>query len=56
MGAYSTIVRFFQEGGLFMYPIVLVLALGLAIAIERWFFLTTLRPETSRCGRRLRHT
>ena len=41
MGAYSIIVRFFQEGGLFMYPIVLVLALGLAIAIERWFYLTT---------------
>jgi biopolymer transport protein ExbB len=40
MGAYSVIVRFFQEGGLFMYPIVLVLALGLAIAVERWFFLT----------------
>lgn len=40
MEAYSTIVRFFQEGGVFMYPIVLVLALGLAIAIERWLFLT----------------
>lgn len=41
MGAYTVIVRFFQEGGIFMYPIVLVLALGLAIAIERWLFLTT---------------
>ena len=41
MDAYSTIVRFFQEGGVFMYPIVLVLGLGLAIAIERWIFLTT---------------
>lgn len=40
MDVYSTIVRFFQEGGLFMYPIVLVLALGLAIALERWLFLT----------------
>jgi biopolymer transport protein ExbB len=40
MEAYSTIVRFFQEGGLFMYPIIVVLALGLAIAIERWAFLT----------------
>jgi biopolymer transport protein ExbB/TolQ len=40
MGAYSTIVNFFQEGGLFMYPIVIVLALGLAIAIERWVYLT----------------
>jgi biopolymer transport protein ExbB/TolQ len=40
MEAYSTIVSFFQEGGLFMYPIVVVLALGLAIAVERWLYLT----------------
>ncbi|MBN1238701.1 MAG: MotA/TolQ/ExbB proton channel family protein [Gammaproteobacteria bacterium] len=40
MEIYSTIVKFFQEGGLFMYPIVIVLALGLAIAIERWVYLT----------------
>jgi biopolymer transport protein ExbB/TolQ len=40
MELYSTIVRFFQEGGVFMYPIVLVFALGLAIAIERWLYLT----------------
>jgi biopolymer transport protein ExbB/TolQ len=40
MGIYSTVVSFFQEGGLFMYPIVIVLALGLAIAIERWLYLT----------------
>ncbi len=40
MGVYSTIVGFFQEGGLFMYPIVLVLALGLAIAVERYTFLS----------------
>jgi len=40
MESYSTIVRFFQEGGLFMYPIVLVLAVGLAIGIERWLYLS----------------
>ena len=40
MQAYSAIVSFFQEGGIFMYPIVIVLALGLAIALERWLFLT----------------
>lgn len=40
MEIYSAIVTFFQQGGLFMYPIVLVLALGLAIAIERWVYLT----------------
>lgn len=39
MGLYAAIVTFFQEGGLFMYPIVIVLALGVAIAVERWLFL-----------------
>lgn len=28
---YSTIVSFFQDGGAFMYPILLVLAIGVAI-------------------------
>ena len=40
MGAYSAIVNFFQNGGVFMYPIVIVLALGLTIAVERWLYLT----------------
>ena len=40
MTAYSTIVSFFQDGGFFMYPIMIVLALGASIAIERYFFLT----------------
>jgi biopolymer transport protein ExbB/TolQ len=40
MDVYTTTVKFFQEGGLFMYPIAIVLGLGLAIAIERWVFLT----------------
>jgi len=34
------IVRFFQEGGAFMYPILFVFALGAAIAVERWTYLT----------------
>lgn len=40
MEVYSSIVGFFQNGGVFMYPIVVVLALGLAIAVERWVFLS----------------
>ncbi len=40
MDVYTTVVKFFQEGGLFMYPIAMVLGLGLAIAIERWVYLT----------------
>jgi biopolymer transport protein ExbB len=34
MGFYS-IVAFFQKGGVFMYPILLVFAVGMAIAFER---------------------
>jgi biopolymer transport protein ExbB len=34
MGFY-TMVAFFQKGGIFMYPILLVFAIGMAIAFER---------------------
>ena len=40
METYTTIVKFFQDGGFFMYPIVLVLTIGLAIMLERWFYLS----------------
>ena len=40
MDVYTTVVKFFQEGGLFMYPIAMVLGIGLAIAIERWVYLS----------------
>lgn len=40
MEIYSTIVSFFQNGGFFMYPIMIVLACGVAIAIERYIYLT----------------
>jgi biopolymer transport protein ExbB len=40
MQTYSTIVSFFQEGGFFMYPIALVMAVGIAVAAERWLYLT----------------
>ena len=40
MEVYNVIVGFFKNGGVFMIPIVVILALGAAIAIERWVFLT----------------
>ncbi|SRR6056297_168954 len=40
MDVYTTIVGFFQQGGVFMYPIVIVLVLGAAIAIERYVYLS----------------
>ncbi len=48
MDIYSSVVEFFQAGGLFMYPIVVVLALGLAIAIERYIYLTAARATNQR--------
>ncbi|VAW68306.1 MotA/TolQ/ExbB proton channel family protein [hydrothermal vent metagenome] len=39
----ETVVRFFQTGGAFMYPILIVFAIGLAIAIERFIKLGTVR-------------
>ncbi len=39
MDTYATVVGFFQDGGPFMYPIAMVLAVGVAIACERWFYL-----------------
>lgn len=34
------IVKFFQTGGPFMYPILIIFAIGLAIAIERFLYLS----------------
>tara|TARA_R110002110_G_scaffold415561_2_gene650907 strand:- start:118871 stop:119527 length:657 start_codon:yes stop_codon:yes gene_type:complete len=45
---YEVIVGFFQSGGPFMYPIALVLVIGLAIAIERWLVLSSARLSNRR--------
>jgi biopolymer transport protein ExbB len=39
MDFFYSIVGFFSSGGLFMYPILLVFAIGVAIAVERYFTL-----------------
>ena len=41
MDTFYSIVSFFSTGGLFMYPILIVFAFGVAIAIERFATLTT---------------
>jgi biopolymer transport protein ExbB len=42
MGFYS-MIAFFQKGGMFMYPILIVFAVGMAISIERWIQLNRVR-------------
>lgn len=48
LDTYNTMTKFFQEGGAFMYPIALVLALGIAISFERWAYLTRERIRNSK--------
>jgi biopolymer transport protein ExbB/TolQ len=45
MSAFDTAVKFFQDSGLFIYPSILIMALGLAIAIERFMFLNRARAQ-----------
>jgi len=40
---FYSIVAFFQKGGLFMYPILLVFTVGIAISFERWVQLNRIR-------------
>ena len=44
----DTIVLFFQDGGAWMYPIAITLALGVAVAVERWVFLTMAKSSNRR--------
>ena len=53
MDTYSTIVGFFQSGGLFMYPIVVILALGIAIAVERYIYLSMAQTRNQRVWKKL---
>jgi biopolymer transport protein ExbB len=41
----DSLIRFFQEGGAFMYPIAVVLVIGLAISVERWLVLTASKSQ-----------
>ena len=53
MEKINTVIGFFQAGGIFMYPIVVILAIGTAIAIERYVYLSVVRArnrkESCRC-------
>jgi len=48
MGFLETLVKFFQTGGAFMYPILIVFAIGAAIAAERYIKLMTIRNQNQK--------
>jgi biopolymer transport protein ExbB len=45
MGFISTLAKFFEDGGHFMWPIAVVAVIGVAIAVERWLYLTWARTR-----------
>ena len=45
MDFFYSVVRFFVAGGPFMYPILIVFAVGIAIGIERFVTLTRVRSQ-----------
>lgn len=46
-------INFFQNGGVFMYPIAVVLVIGLALAIERWLYLTASKNSNRRVFKKI---
>jgi biopolymer transport protein ExbB/TolQ len=53
METLYAVLMFFQSGGPFMYPILLVLAIGTAIAIERYIYLTFVRARNKGVWKRV---
>jgi len=47
------LIEFFQSGGAFMYPILAVFALGMAIAAERFLVITATQSKTNRTWKQL---
>ncbi|MDH3362368.1 MAG: MotA/TolQ/ExbB proton channel family protein [Gammaproteobacteria bacterium] len=45
MDFFYSIVAFFTSGGVFMYPILLVFAIGVAVAVERFITLSLVRKK-----------
>ena len=53
MEIFYTLVRFIQDGGAFMYPIMITLALGTAISIERFVYLNYVKLRNNRAWNRI---
>lgn len=47
------VIKFFQTGGPFMYPILIVLAMGIAIAVERFLYLSRTQGKTQKVWKQL---
>ena len=53
MDGFYSVVRFFLAGGPFMYPILIVFAFGVSIAVERYITLTRVRRHNDEMWNKL---
>jgi biopolymer transport protein ExbB len=56
MDGFYSVVRFFVTGGAFMYPILIVFAVGAAIAVERYLTLVQIRRRNEATWNKLQPT
>jgi len=56
MDGFYSVVRFFVTGGAFMYPILIVFAVGAAIAVERYLTLVQIRRKNEATWNKLQPT
>lgn len=47
------LVKFFQTGGIFMYPILIVMAVGIAISVERFIYLSKTVSTTNKLWKQI---
>lgn len=40
MNSVNSIINFFKDGGFVLFPLAIIFVVGVAIALERWFYLT----------------
>ena len=53
MDVFATIINFFQQGGPFMFPLLIIMVIGMAIALERFLYLRRARRENRRLWEQL---
>lgn len=53
MGIFTTMIEFFLNGGTFMYPILIVFAIGMAISLERFIKLSLERRSNRKMWEKL---
>ena len=50
MNFFNSVINFFKDGGLFLYPLALIFVVGVSIAIERYVYCLLYTSPSPRDG------